>query len=88
MMSEEELGEPIGEIKNFYSKVMVAHVKCLAEFKPGMKIRIKGTGMTDFEQEITSMQIDRKEIESAQAGQEIGLKVEQRVRKGDQIYSA
>ncbi|MHA2296559.1 MAG: translation elongation factor-like protein [Candidatus Hodarchaeales archaeon] len=87
-MSESELGDPIGEIKNFYSKVMVAHVLCLVEFKPGMKIRIRGAGMTDFEQEVKSMQIDRKEIDSAAAGQEIGLKVDQRVRKGDKIYSA
>lgn len=77
--------QPIGFIKNYFSKVQVAHVKCLSEFKPGMKIHIKGS-TTDFIMEIKTMQIDRVDIEMAKPGQEIGLAVEQLVRKGDKIY--
>jgi len=77
--------QPIGFIKNYFSKVKVAHVKCLSEFKTGMKIRIKGS-TTDFEMEIKSMQIDRVDIGLAKPGQEIGMAVDQLVRKGDKIY--
>ena len=77
--------QPIGFIKNYYSKIQVAHVKCLSEFKNGMKIRIKGS-TTDFEMEIKSMQIDRVDIGLAKPSQEIGMVVDQLVRKGDNIY--
>ena len=51
----------------------------------GDKIAIKGS-TTDFEMTIESMQIDRADIDSASAGQKIGLKVAERVRPGDEIF--
>ena len=49
------------------------------------KIRIRGT-TTDFKQEVESMQIDRKEIKEANSGDDIGIKVNEKVRRHDKIY--
>jgi putative protease len=46
---------------------------------------IKGA-TTDFEQIVGSMQIEHQNIETARKGQEIGLKVKEKVRRGDTVY--
>jgi putative protease len=76
---------PVGKITNYYTKIGVAVVELSAPLKKGDKIAIKGT-ITDFTQTVKSMQIDRKDIDAAQTGQAIGLKVKDRVRPGDTIY--
>jgi translation elongation factor EF-1alpha len=53
----------------------------------GSKIRIVG-GETDFEQEIKGMQIQHKKVGKAKKGDEIGVKVSDKVRKGYRIYKA
>jgi selenocysteine-specific translation elongation factor len=46
---------------------------------------IKGP-TTDFEQPVESMQIEHNNVQRAEAGQSIGLKVAQRVRENDMVY--
>ena len=80
------MSEKIGNIENFYSKISVAVVDITSgSMTKGDQIAIKGA-TTDFEMTIESMQIDRADIESASAGQKVGLKVPERVRPGDEIY--
>ena len=82
----EELGDPIGEITHFFPHVKVAVIKlkksgiCLGE-----TIYVKGH-TTEFEQKITSMQVNHKPVEKAEKGHEIGLKVKSKVRHGDKVY--
>lgn len=75
----------VGTVRNFFSNVSVALVEVSGTIKAGDTISIEGA-TTNFEQKIESMQIDRKDIKEATAGQAIGLKVRERVREGDQIY--
>ena len=84
-MSEQATKTPIGKVTNFYSKIKVAVVELSAPIKKGDEIAIEGT-TTEFTQTVESMQIDRQDIDSAKAGQAIGLKVKDRVRIGDTIY--
>ncbi len=80
------MSEKIGNIENFYSKISVAVVDITSgSMTKGDQISIKGS-TTDFEMTIESMQIDRADIESASAGQKVGLKVPERVRPGDEVY--
>jgi len=80
------LGEEIGRISHYFTKIGVGVVEITkGSLKVGDKIRIKGA-TTDFEQEIDSMQIEREEIEEAEAGQSIGLKVKDHVREHDVVY--
>ena len=75
----------IGEIFDYFAKVGVAAIKLTENIKKGDKIRIRGT-TTDFKQEVKSMQIDRKEIKEANSGDDIGIKVNEKVRRHDKIY--
>ena len=83
-MSEEKLVE-VGRVTHFYPKISVAIVELKASLNIGDKILIKGA-TTNFEQTVESMQIEHKNIERAEAGQIIGLKVKERVRENDKVY--
>ena len=82
---EEKLGKEVGRIFDYFSKVGVAAIKATGSFKIGDKIRIKGH-TTDFEQKVDSMQSDNAPVEKAKKGDDIGIKVKDRVRKNDMIY--
>ena len=81
---EEELVE-IGRITHFFSKIDVAVIELTAPLNVGDTITIKGP-TTDFEQKVDSMQIEHKNVQKAEPGQSIGLKVKQRVRETDTVY--
>lgn len=81
-MPEEKL---VGKITHYYPKVGVAVVKAKGTIKIGDKIKVK-KGEEEFEQSVESMQIDYKDIKSAKKGQEIGLKVNQKVKEGWEVY--
>ena len=83
-MSEEELVE-VGRVTHFYPKISVAIVELKAPLNIGDKILIRGA-TTNFEQTVESMQIEHRNIEKAEAGQIIGLKVKERVRENDKVY--
>lgn len=77
--------KPAGIVTHFYGGIDVAIIKFNKAVKIGQKITVQGA-TTDFSQEIKSMQFDHKDIESANAGQEVGVKVKDKVREGDNIY--
>lgn len=83
-MSEENVVE-IGRITHFFTKINVAVVELSERLSVGDTILFKGP-TTDFEQVVESMQIEHENIEKAEAGQNIGLKVQQRVREADTVY--
>lgn len=83
-MAEEK---PIGKITHYYGGIGVAIVKFNREVKVGEEARFKGSS-TDFTQKIDSMQYDHKDIEKAKKGQEVGVKVNEKVREGDEVFSA
>ncbi|MGQ9624828.1 MAG: translation elongation factor-like protein [Candidatus Bathycorpusculaceae bacterium] len=84
MLSEENLVE-VGRVTHFFPKISVAVVELAASLAVGDTISFKGP-TTDFEQVVESMQIEHKNIQKAEAGQSIGLKVIQRVREKDKVY--
>jgi len=78
----------IGEISNYFEHIEVAAIKLFGALKVGDRIRIKGGENTDFEQEVESMQIQHKKVEKAKKGDEIGMKVNEKVRKGYKVFKA
>ena len=87
-MSEENITieeEKIGIISHFFNQISVAVIDLSGDLKVGDKIRVKGT-TTDFEMEVNSMQVDKQSVNEANSGQSIGLKVEEKVRVGDEVY--
>lgn len=85
-MSEEEreLVE-VGKVSHYFTRISVAVVELKAPLAVGDRILIKGS-TTDFEQVVESMQIEHKDVQRAEAGQSIGLKVKERVRENDIVY--
>jgi len=81
---EEDVIE-IGHIAHFFSKINVAVVELTLPLTVGQHILVKGPS-TDLEQTVDSMQIDRQDIQRAEGGQSIGLKVVQPVKVKDVVY--
>jgi len=75
----------IGTVDDFYAKVSVAAFKLDEGLAVGDTIHIQGH-TTNLTQKIVSMQIDRKDVQQANQGDSVGIKVESRVRKGDIVY--
>lgn len=77
--------KPIGVVTHFYGGIEVAIVKFKVPVKKGSAISFRGA-TTDFDQKIKSMQYDHKDIAVAKKGQEVGMKVDDKVREGDEIF--
>jgi translation elongation factor EF-1alpha len=80
-MAEEE----IGIVSDFFAHPVVAAIELTAALKVGDKIRIKGH-TTDLELTINSMQIEHADVKEAKAGDSVGVKVSEHVRKHDKVY--
>lgn len=77
----------IGRVENYFSKIGVAAIDLdEGELKVGDNIKIKGS-TTDVSQSVDSMQIDKVSVEKADKGSSVGIKVQDRVRPGDQVYT-
>ena len=75
--------EKIGVVEHFFTNVSVAAVKITSgELKIGDTIHIVGAH-TDIKQKIESMQIDRVPVETVKTGDDVGIKVKDRVREHD-----
>jgi len=90
-MSEEnqtppEQGKLVGEVSHYFSKIEVAVIKLSAPLSVGDTIRIVGGESTDFSQTVESMEIEHEKIEKAKAGNEVGMKVKEKVREGYKVY--
>jgi len=75
----------IGVIDHFFDHIMVAGVTLSGGLKVGDEIHIAGH-TTDVNTTIDSMQIDKEPVETAKKGDSVGLKVPEKVRKGDKVY--
>ncbi len=75
----------IGVVSDYFAHVNAIAVKLTATLKVGDTIKIKG-GETDFEQKVESMQIDHKPVASAKKGDEIGILVKEKARKGYKVF--
>jgi len=77
--------ELIGEVSDFFARPVVAGIELTATLKVGDKIHIKGH-TTDMELIVDSMQINNVDVTQAKAGDSVGIKVSERVRRGDTVY--
>ena len=78
----------IGKVFAYFEKIGVAALQITNDYiEIGETIRFKGQN-TDFEEEIESMQIDKKDIDYVEAGKSVGVRVSQKVEKGDEAYKA
>lgn len=76
----------VGKVVGYFAKIGVAAIEIEEEgLKIGDTIHIKGH-TTDITQQVTSMQIEKQPIQEAKPGDAVGVKVDDRVRRGDTVY--
>jgi selenocysteine-specific translation elongation factor len=75
----------IGKVSDFFARPVVAGIEMSGSLKVGDKIHIKGH-TTDMEFIVDSMQINNVDVTEAKAGDSVGIKVEDRVRRGDTVF--
>ena len=77
--------ELIGRVTHYFGKIKVATIKLQKPIQLGDEIKIVG-GEVDFKQKVSSMEINHKKIKRAKKGEEIGLKVREKVREGYRVF--
>jgi putative protease len=75
----------IGTVTHYFARPMVCAIKLEDELRTGDLIAFRGH-TTDLQQQVISIQIEHLQVETARKGQEVGVKVDDRVRKGDKVY--
>lgn len=76
----------VGEVFHYYPKPRVAAIRLMeGGIRVGDEISLEGA-TTNFTQVVESMEIDQESVESAEAGDEVGIQVRDRVRPGDAVY--
>lgn len=79
--------KPIGRVTHYYGGIGVAIIKFGKKVAVGDRVRFKGA-TSDFEETIKSMQFNHEEIKEAKKNQEVGIKVGDKVREGDEVFEA
>jgi translation initiation factor IF-2 len=77
--------ELIGTVSDYFARIEVIGIELVGTLKVGDTIHVQGH-TTDLEQVVDSIQIEHDQVEEANAGDAVGIKVNDRCRKGDKVY--
>ena len=77
--------EEVGKVSDFFARPVVAGIEMTGTLKVGDRVHIKGH-TTDIEFVAESMQINNVDVLEARAGDAVGIKVPDRVRRSDTVY--
>lgn len=75
----------VGKITHYYDKIGVAVVELSDTLAVGDLIKISGHDR-EFTMTASSMQVEHQQITEAKKGQAVGMKVDQEVFEGDEVY--
>ena len=75
----------VGTVSDFFARPVVAGITLTAPVIVGDTLHIKGHTM-DVTTTVESMQIDNVFVKESKSGDAIGVKVPDRVRKGDMVF--
>ena len=78
-------GTQIGQITHYFDHVGVAAVTLTEPLRVGDTIHILGHS-TDFQQKVTSLQIEHQAVNEAKPGDDVGMKVIQKVHAHDKVF--
>lgn len=75
----------VGKVTHYFDKIGVAVVELSAPLSAGDSIKISGHDK-DFTMNVSSMQVEHEQIQDAKKGNTVGMKVDQPVVEGDEVY--
>lgn len=75
----------VGKITHWYDKLGVAVIKLSGALKVGDKIKVK-KGDEEFEDAVNSMQLDHKDIATAERDDEVAVKLSQKAKEGATVF--
>ncbi len=76
--------DPIGKVKHYFDRISVAVLELTAPVKVGDTLHFLGHS-TDFTQKVDSLQIEHLSVPEAKPGQDVALKVSQKVHPNDKV---
>lgn len=83
-MTEKEI--EVAVVEDYFANIGVVALKVTAEsIRIGDVLHFKGH-TTDFIQEVSSMQIEHESVKEVKEGNDVGIKVNERVRSHDKVY--
>ena len=74
----------IGTVTHYYDKLGVGIVKLKSPLKVGDTVKFSGH-TTNFEQQVNEIQLNHKDVAAGKKGQEVGIKVTEKLRDGDKV---
>ena len=75
----------VGRVEDYFKKIGVVAIEITSgEIRVGDTLHFSGH-TTDFNQRIESIQMEHEKVESAKAGDTIGIKVRETVRTHDKV---
>ena len=78
-------GMRVGKVTHYFDHVSVAVLELTDGIRVGDTLHFLGHS-TDFKQEVTSLQIEHASVKEAKPGQDVAMKVIQRVHPHDAIF--
>jgi hypothetical protein len=78
-------GTQIGQITHYFDHLNVAALTLTEPLRVGDTIHILGHS-TDFQQKVISLQIEHQAVDEAKPGDDVGMKVIQKVHAHDKVF--
>jgi putative protease len=78
-------GKRVGKVTHYFDHLNVAVLALTESIRVGETLHFLGHS-TDFKQQVTSLQIEHKAVEVAKPGEDVAMKVDQRVHPNDAIF--
>lgn len=76
----------VGRVTHYYDKIGVAVMELDGNLASGERIKFVRGGEDMFEQVVDSMQVEHNKVDSAKKGDIVGLKTDQEVKEGAEVY--
>ena len=78
-------GKRVGKVTHYFDHLNVAVLALTEGIRVGETLHFLGHS-TDFKQQVTSLQIEHKAVETAKPNEDVAMKVDQRVHPNDAIF--
>jgi hypothetical protein len=75
----------VGKVTHYFDRISVAVLGLTDKLRVGDMVHFLGHS-TDFKQEINSLQIEHQIVDEAKPGQDVALKVNQKVHPNDAVF--